>query len=88
MKRKYRSRIAGFVHEDMEDAYMVGAISDERMDEWDRMCVTKTFRESVKADRERRLEEEWRAQAQNTPSGALQKGSNMAQRKEGEVRSA
>lgn len=55
MKRKYRSTIAGHIHEDIESLYLIDAITKKEVYEWDERCVTKAFRESVRAEREEQL---------------------------------
>jgi DNA-binding transcriptional regulator YiaG len=39
MKRKYQSEILSVIHQDAEAMYAVGAISEERMREYDRDCL-------------------------------------------------
>ena len=39
MERKYQSEILGVIHQDAEAMYAVGAISAERMQEYDEDCL-------------------------------------------------
>lgn len=83
MKRKYRSRIAKVIHEDVEDMYIIGAISNERMNEWDEMCITKAFREGVREAREKRLEREKMAEITSAVEGQRSAALGKRQREAG-----
>jgi DNA-binding transcriptional regulator YiaG len=39
MKKKYQSEILGVIHQDAEAMYAVGAISEARMNEYDKDCL-------------------------------------------------
>jgi len=48
VKRKYVSKIMEAIHEDAQNMYKVGAISKERMEEYDKDCLVKPPRKISK----------------------------------------
>ena len=41
MKKKYESEMLQVIHEDMKGIHELGIIDDERMREFDKMCLTQ-----------------------------------------------
>ena len=48
MKNKYKSEAMKVVHEDMKSMHQLGIISDERMSEFDKLCLKKKLEVSEK----------------------------------------
>jgi len=46
MNKKYQSEAMQVIHEDMEVMHQLGIISDERMSEFDEMCLTQESKAS------------------------------------------
>jgi len=46
MNKKYQSEAMQVIHEDMKGMHQLGIISDERMSEFDEMCLTQESKAS------------------------------------------